>query len=100
MRPVYRAAHTPGPWAIDSELPPNSRSVIARVSGIPISGNTSGPHSEEEDRPNARLIAAAPELLEALQMCIAWIECSDAPGSGSMGNKIAHADIAKATGAA
>lgn len=98
MSPVYRAAHTPGPWAIDSELPPNSRSVIARVCGIPISGNTSGPHSEEEDRPNARLIAAAPELLAALQ---GFIALNDPQGAFDWPEyRAARAAIAKATGAA
>jgi hypothetical protein len=41
---------TKGPYAIDSELPPNPRSVIARiVDGTAISGNTNGPHADEED---------------------------------------------------
>ena len=65
-------SHTPGPWAIDYELPPSSRSVIARVGcsglGIPISGKTDGPHDVKEDEPNARLIAAAPDLLEACEL--------------------------------
>ena len=62
---------TPGPWAIDSTLAPNSRSVIARtVCGLPISGNTSGPHDIERDYDNARLIAAAPDLYAALDWAV------------------------------
>ena len=58
--------HTEGPWAIDHELPPNTRSIVARTTGyIGISANTNGPHNENEDPANARLIAAAPEMLEA-----------------------------------
>ena len=65
-------SHTPGPWNIDDELPSNARSVIARVGtgdgpNIPISGNTVGPHDPAQNEPNARLIAAAPKLLEACE---------------------------------
>ena len=58
---------TPGPWADDRKLPPNSRSVIARTSGgVPISGNTVGPHDPSQDEPNANLIITSPGLYEAL----------------------------------
>lgn len=54
------AEATARPWAIDSELPPNPRSVVARTTGgIPISGNTVGPHDENSDMANARLIVDA-----------------------------------------
>ena len=71
--------HTKGPWAVDSELPPNTRSVVAKVIdelgdvNIYISGNTNGPHDLSEGPANTRLIAAAPELLEAVVvMTMAW----------------------------
>jgi len=58
--------HTKGPWAIDSKLPPNARSVICRVGNIPISGNTIGPHTES-DEANAQLIAACPDMVDLLE---------------------------------
>ena len=64
-----QTTHTQTPWAIDSELPPNARSIIARVGGIGISGNTEGPH-EETDYANAahivRCVNAHDELVRAL----------------------------------
>lgn len=113
--------HTPGPWAIDHELPPNARSVIARVDGIAISGNTVGPHIVDNawanadaarygmtlhptSIANARLIAAAPELLAALKSLvqqIEWDETSFLNEDADEGNEndltIARAAIAKAT---
>ena len=61
--------HTPGPWYRDDLLPPNGRTVIARTTGgIPISATTDDWIGYEgEDEANAHLIAAAPELLEALK---------------------------------
>lgn len=48
---------------------------------------------------NARLIAAAPELLEALQRTLSWL--SSYPGEGAMGAyDNARKAIAKATGVA
>jgi len=53
--------HTPGPWAVgidDPEKVFQDGSGVATMSG--------GRRSEQERRANARLIASAPELLEAL----------------------------------
>ena len=64
--------HTPGPWAVDSDLPPNARSIVARTSGgVPISGAPTGPHDPSGDAANARLIAAAPAMLAALKALVA-----------------------------
>ena len=54
--------HTPGPWAAtkNGNITSADRKVlIATLSGI-----------NDEDESNARLIAAAPDLLEALQACL------------------------------
>ena len=58
--------HTPGPWFLDDELPSNPYSVLARVGGekIPISS----PSDRGDARADARLIAAAPELLNYLEI--------------------------------
>lgn len=59
--------HTPGPWI-------EGRLGNFRIYGPPNIGRESGPIAEslpvndtEKQRANARLIAAAPELLEALE---------------------------------
>ena len=64
------AQHTPGPWKFGKEL--GARNGVWLVSfdagskgrGIAIAETRTGPGSEEA---NARLIAAAPELLAALE---------------------------------
>ncbi|ONM82090.1 hypothetical protein [Pseudomonas aeruginosa] len=100
--------HTPGPWGIErlhgevNVISCNERDgaakdmgivyVLARDVGGMIHGEQFDDRSEVEA--NARLIAAAPELLEALQVCIEQITalCSadDVPDQ-------ARAAIAKAT---
>lgn len=54
---------TPGPWGIDTRRVIKDRVVSSN--GLTVAC-TDG-NSSEEDEANARLIAAAPELLEALQ---------------------------------
>ena len=63
--------HTPAPWKIQSPKMTEQRlwligedGVIAKIGGV---------KSPEEIEANARLIAAAPELLEALQMMVAMV---------------------------
>lgn len=64
--------HTPGPWkpwmtGFDNQsfaIGPNGKTPIAKTLG----GN------KETNEANARLIAAAPDLLEALKECAAWFE--------------------------
>lgn len=42
--------HTPGPWEIDSNLPPNARSVIARTTGgIKYQTVTVAPYPDGQD---------------------------------------------------
>ena len=102
------AQHTPGPWVVDGE------DVIERtgfLGGVYIAQNGNGRVAEafcnclvvedEECRANARLIAAAPELLAALEDA----ESIFGPEEGEEHKaphwaKRARAAIAKATGAA
>lgn len=63
--------HTPGPW--DAAIEHGCHAVIAAVAGEPkavaIVGNRTPDDGYEATRfANARLIAAAPELLEALRI--------------------------------
>lgn len=60
--------HTPGPWHIDDAS--YGQIVCSRTSDVAVVRNTGGlPHHG-----NARLIAAAPELLEALRDALAAME--------------------------
>ena len=57
--------HTPGPWKIGAP-PPNGEQTIGTEAGMMVAVATTGVGMEEETLANARLIAAAPDLLEAL----------------------------------
>ena len=93
--------HTPGPWTVDgNEIfgPQDSGVIVARLPewGILADGPDPAAH-------NARLIAAAPDLLEALQYALERFECipehRDEIGLYRTGARLARAAIAKATGA-
>jgi hypothetical protein len=61
--------HTPGPWHYEKH---NDGSItIAPENGFGIA-TMSGIYRGEDDKPNAALIAAAPELLDALKYVIDW----------------------------
>jgi hypothetical protein len=82
--------HTPGPWEIDDEAPGyiNAAGIpIAQVFDNPDTGME--PLDEEPSTFNARLITAAPDLLEALKKCAAVC-------SGDTMNKRALIDALKA----
>lgn len=94
------SAHTAGPWRfmLISEkswnvgVYDNTGSTIATIK---VPSKFSAPRHDA----NARLIAAAPELLEALERSLNWL-CSY-PGEGAMNAyDQARAAIAKATEAA
>lgn len=61
--------HTPGPWKVEEKWDPRTDGVNvtsergAVASALYIGGTI-------QPRVNARLIAAAPELLEALKLCV------------------------------
>ena len=83
------AKHTPGPWKATARhvtAPETEDRLELRV--------TIGGGNRDDNRANARLIAAAPDLLEALEACYAALHPNSAEG------KAASAAIAKATGSA
>jgi hypothetical protein len=93
LEPNERLLYSPGPWALDYELPPNPRSVIARTTGgLPISANTVGPHDPAHDANNARIISLAPEMLEAIVMIEACFQTWEEQDTETL------ADIAEASG--
>lgn len=62
--------HTPGPWFIDVATDENERiELFVRRDGdaISIAGDITDPETGLPGKDNARLIAAAPDLLESLK---------------------------------
>lgn len=88
------SAHTPGPWATDGHIYGGSRFFV----GSEFRGGAvcSVVCRDDEGEANARLIAAAPELLEAV------MHLAEALEDGHWQNTKEHLRelIAKATGAA
>ena len=88
--------HTPGPWRIGT-APPNGEQAIGTIRGMMVAVATTGVGMEKETLANARLIAAAPELLDALQGMLEVF--GDEFGIGSSETcDAARAAVAKATG--
>jgi hypothetical protein len=111
------AKHTPGPWQYvmqaGEDWPHPQRVYVTRVDwGIVASVNVDPgmPHMVEQQRANLRLIAAAPELLKALQALEAayesirpFSECPEPPtGEHDIYKfrRLVRSAIAKATGGA
>jgi hypothetical protein len=99
------SAHTPGPWKLwaAQDARPHSISLGGMLGSIEVRHHHCDFHDPsgalaKEQLANARLIASAPDLLEALDK----IACF-APGHGDACEiiaKVARAAIAKATGEA
>jgi hypothetical protein len=98
-------SHTPGPWVVSDDvegLYVSSRQSYKYVCDIEVSNpayaGAESVISKAEAQANARLIAAAPDLLEALQNLVVWVE--HLPGGRSAWEYVnALAAIAKAKGA-
>lgn len=63
------AKHTPGPWRFYTEPQPNGCPIVGNGHGLMLAmlaHSVNYPDQRDEANANARLIAAAPELLEAL----------------------------------
>ena len=67
--------YTPGPWRIGTP-PPSGEQTIGTMRGMMVAVAATGVGMAEETLANARLIAAAPDLLEALRM---WLDIHDTP---------------------
>ena len=91
--------HTAGPWETMEMPGPQSDIVCQAETGQRVCEFPYG-LSDGEDAANARLIAAAPDLLEALERTLSWL--ASYPGEACMSEKgpyaQARAAIAKATG--
>lgn len=65
------ASHTPGPWYADGTDIGSAENVVV---GVAVAGkNEQGYISHGEVQANAYLIAAGPEMLEALHKCRAYL---------------------------
>lgn len=105
--------HTPGPWKAHFEdayfVTGPDLGRVAMMMNLKGAHGLGGRRSGNESAANARLIAAAPDLLEALQSVAMWAE-NQADGQSKGGHAtfdlmmlreqrdIARAAIAKATG--
>lgn len=101
------ATHTPGPWKVYHPISTAESLGIDAASGesVVVWGERHEGIIGERREANARLIAAAPELLEALRFCIPALEWSVANSPSAVRRssarsdlEIARAAIAKATG--
>lgn len=94
--------HTPGPWEIDGEYVQQvgqTGLAICDVMNMDVGGDK-GWHSGPVTQANKHLIAAAPDLLEALEKLNAAYDRLKPPGYPKTdGQKLADAAIAKARGA-
>ena len=88
--------HTPGPWMFDATLKGDGSFGGSYI--VSNNAKRTWPLAEVYREDNARLIAAAPDLLEALKALVA--DLKPYMGQGRMDDKIrnAIAAIAKATG--
>ena len=71
---MKNAKHTPGPWEVDQI---DQSTIQIKAAGVIVAEVYSGStftRLSDEQQANARLIAAAPELLSALQQAIAWMD--------------------------
>jgi hypothetical protein len=87
-----KTLHTPGPWDIRKiDSAPSFRGIFG------VCANGGGNSIQEEEKANARLIAAAPDMLETLKDALRWINTTEYAAGSIMPEKLAHA-IAQAEG--
>lgn len=79
--------HTPGPWIVEDFMGRGEYNVRAGDDYVAIV-------SEEGHLHNARLIAAAPELLDALKTAVARIKIANADGDNILSAWLEQAEAA------
>lgn len=90
------SAHTPGPWVPVEQGDANEFCIISKAGQWVIGFHQNGEMLPREQLANAHLIAAAPELLEALCKLANLYDAMGAPRGPC--RIIADAAISKATG--
>lgn len=94
--------HTPGPWTVQEEIdgPVQNTRIVAHKKAVASTAQQCGrPHHWNEAEANARLIAAAPELLEACEALVNAYSIHDGTVHARAVD-VAVAAIRKATGEA
>ena len=82
------SGHTPGPWVVERADDAYCIANVGNLVIMPCGGKVKHDNAEAD----ARLIAAAPDLLEALeQVCRIWDHHCDAHGDGTPSE--AHARV-------
>jgi hypothetical protein len=83
---VSTGTHTPGPWTIQggqtiAGIRPDDSGLPLMVASVVVPIHFSGEFGRHVDmnvmHANARLIAAAPDLLDALTMALPYVECAE-----------------------
>ena len=98
--------HTPGPWVADfngniRQITDPSRPLMDLIVGAAFAPDELGPIKFDFQRNNARLIAAAPALLEALQTLLnAEHDRNEHPGFAAAGAYVRALETARAAIAA
>lgn len=91
------AQHTPGPWIYYADLPitdPNWH-IVTTANKMRVVANIHIEPGNAMDKANARLVAAAPDMLEALKSIREWspfLGAEDAPCWALVENAIAKAE--------
>lgn len=92
--------HTPGPWNCQRASAAGRNIICAENSPLDICVLSNRDKTQVQIDANARLIAAAPELLTALKDMVAMMDSGDEHGAGREWHRQAIAAIAKAEGGA
>lgn len=80
---MSKPAFTPGPWSIETPLGGDAYSIVQSglqayewqfIAHIPVGTPAEGKMPRYEARANSRLIAAVPDMVEALQSAVASFE--------------------------
>jgi hypothetical protein len=84
LLPQDDVGHTPGPWIVNPFRAQVDCQTLSEKGGLLPVARMLWPtdeRSEAETEANAQLIAAAPDLLDALSRAIKWLAVSDDPRS-------------------
>ena len=93
--------HTPGPWTTDGKAETDTLDIVSPLGRITLIDCEFSDESEDVLTANARLISAAPDLLDVVKELYDLLShyCDDDPSSEEWETlKAARAAIAKATG--